>query len=354
LSSGWYADGNGLGSPAAEGLQKAGRGIVLSLRGLRPVAGNADAHRVGGIRRGGGRHRAMEFVAAPLPVPSLARPVSESTLYIRVSAPVRPSDARTPAQVAVLEAASAAVRAELQAALTDVFDALADEGVPFVWRTRAGIKDALPPGLAVALLRAGSTAVVELGIPSLDPVLCAALEGGADVVHAAPDERIRLASALTARGVAVRGLIDPLVPLLTDQQGPLTELTSALADAGVTRVGARYVALTKDRARALAHRLSGMHRAVLDGVFAQEPWRKPDPQETGVGKEVHKLIPAHLRRQGHQRLLEAGASAGVVVDILDPVSEGSDLSGPPQPARSERTPRPVRRRPQLELFRKGR
>lgn len=73
--------------------------------------------------------------------------------------------------------------------------------------------------------------------------------------------------------------------------------------------------------------------------------------------EVHKRIPGHLRRAGHHRLIEAGARHGIVVDILDPVVEGEDLTGHEaaeieKPARAEKAPR-IRRRPQLELFRKS-
>lgn len=336
---------------------------------------------------GGGSDRieesALEFIVEPLGVPSAVRPAHEPhVLYVRLAAPAGAG------KVAVLPDAGAAISAELalgiqqgkkiargvivgadsivephalaqaghEAALAQLVAAIrafADAGVPFVWRTRGGLNGPIPPSLAQALVDAGKHAVVELGIPTLDATLTHALEGHEG---ASPDERVRLASALASRGVVVRGLVDPLVPMLTDQQQGLEELMSAFAEAGVHKVGARYIVLTRERARAVAARLAGMHRALLQGVFADEPWHKPDPQSGA--REVHKRIPAHLRRAGHHRLLEAGARHGIFVDILDPVAEGEDItdasrSGEGAAADGEdKRPKKVRRRPQLELFRK--
>lgn len=357
------------------------------------------------------RERALEFVVEPLSAPSLVRPSHEShVLYVRLAAPsagstpaatsgrgrrhisVLPTPGAaiaaeitrarvegTPVQRAVLvgadaivdpRAAQAAGAAEALAALVEAIDAFTTEKLPFVWRTRGGIDGAIPHALGQALVDAGPHALVELGVPTLDPELCAALEGHVPpgergVVE--PEHRLRLAAALVARGVAVRGLIDPLVPMLTDQQQSLEALLAAFAEAGVHKVGARYIVLTRERARAVASRLAGMQRALLQGVFADEPWHKPDP-EAGA-REVHKRIPAHLRRAGHHRLLEAGARHGLFVDVLDPVEdgeEGADLTDPDD-SRGRARPRPGRgarghkeggkddekRRPQLELFRKA-
>jgi DNA repair photolyase len=336
----------------------------------------------------------LEFVVEPLTVPSVVRPDHErGVLYVRLAAPSSSS------RVSVLPAAAEAVAADLErarwegapvqravlvgadsivdpaatsapgheaalGALVDVIRAFAAAKVPFVWRTRGGIADQLPHALAHALVDAAPFIVVELGVPSLDPELAFALEGHAGV---APEHRVRLAAALVARHIPVRGLVDPLVPMLTDQQQSLEELVAALADAGVSRVGARYIVLTRERAKAVASRLAGMQRALLQGVFADEPWHKPDPD--GGPREVHKRIPSHLRRAGHHRLLEAGARHGIHVDILDPVEDGEDLtdpgmrarpgSTPPSSSSKEGAPEPkrspkLRRRPQLDLFRKSR
>lgn len=339
----------------------------------------------------------LEFIVEPLNVPSAVRPAHEpSVLYVRLAAPAGHG------RIAVLPDAGQAISAEIAlgattgrrvargvlvgadsivepramgrpgheaalAQLTGAIQAFADAGVPFVWRTRGGLDGPIPPVLAQALVDAGKLAVVELGVPTLDDALAQAFEGHEG---AAPEERLRLATALTSRGVVVRGLVDPLVPMLTDQQQGLEALMSAFAEAGVHKVGARYIVLTKERARAVAARLAGMQRALLQGVFADEPWHKPDPKDAGSAakSEVHKRIPAHLRRAGHHRLLEAGARHGIFVDILDPVAEGEDItdsssasaagsrrergsSGEGAPV-NESTGKRIRRRPQLELFRK--
>ncbi len=359
---------------------------------LRRIAKGSGARPLGRVARapGGGELVAdVAFAMEPLGVPSVVRPDHEPrVVYLRLAAPAGTGEDGE-RRVAVLPAPAAALRAALEAAdregtvveravlvgtdaildpeaarapghelaiaaIVELIEALVAAKLPFVWRTRGGIDGPAPHALAQALVDAGRLAVVELGVPAMDAELCAALEGGAAV---APEHRLRLAAALEARGVTVRGLIDPLVPLLTDQQQNLEALASAFAEAGVRKLGARYIVLTRERARAVASRLAGMQRALLQGVFADEPWQKPDPE--GGQREVHKRIPAHLRRAGHHRLLDAAARHGLFVDILDPIDEAESLTpgeaGTPPPVGTEGAPkRPAKkRRPQLELFRKG-
>jgi hypothetical protein len=331
------------------------------------------------MRSGGSAGAAVEFVIEPLPVPALVRPEHERhVLYVRLTAP-RAAGSRL---IAVLPNAAEAVRTALEEAqadqqpvrravvvgvdaafapdrthedralqaFVDVVRALSDAGIPFVWRTRAGIEPGMvPPSVAHALAAAGRLCTVELGIASVDDEDLRALEGEAAT---SAKSRLQLASAFSARGIVVRALVDPLVPMLTDQQGPLEDLVVALARAGVRRIGARYLTLTRERARVIAARLAGMQRALLQGVFADEPWRQPGPRDgDAVGpREVHKRIPPSLRRRGHERLIATGARHGVVVEILDPVDAAEmnhDLAAPaPAPA-----PRQAgRARPQLDLF----
>jgi hypothetical protein len=238
------------------------------------------------------------------------------------------------------------------AAFVEVIRAFTDAGIPFLWRTRAGIAPAgLPPAVAHALVAAGRLCTVELGIATVDDEEARALEGDQAT---SSRSRLQLASALSARGITVRALVDPLVPMLTDQQGSLEDLVVALARAGVRRLGARYLTLTRDRARVIAARLAGMQRALLQGVFADEPWRQPgvfDADASGP-RELHKRIPASLRRRGHERLLEIGGRHGVIVEILDPVDTAElARAAPTAGAASTVAPRTrTRPRPQLELF----
>lgn len=324
----------------------------------------------------------MEVVVEPLAAPAVVCPAHDPhTLYVRLTSP-RPGAAGV---VAVLPEAGTAVRDTLAshadvrrgvivgadavfaadaagrdlavAALVDVVRAFTDAAAPFVWRTRGGIdQGGLPPALGHVLVAAGRLCTVELGVATVDDDDARALEGQQ---ACAARHRLLLASALVARGIPVRALVDPLVPMLTDQQGPLEDLVSALAAAGVRRLGARYITLTRERARLIAARLAGMQRALLQGVFADEPWRHPGPVDDDHGgpREVHKRIPASLRRRGHERLREIGARHGVAVDILDPVDAGEFLPAGPSaattsaPASRVRASRP---RPQLELFATGR
>jgi len=327
----------------------------------------------------GGLDSRVEFVLEPLATPSLVRPDHEpEVLYVRLTAPraaasriVSVHPAPGAAVTTALDDAAArgdhvrravvvgadAMFADLNAlgrdaaiaAFVDVVRALTDAGLPFVWRTRAGIEPGtLPPTLAHAIASAGRLCTVELGVATVDDRDARALEGDNATSF---DARLRLAGALVARGIGVRALVDPLVPMLTDQQGPLEALVDALAKAGVKKLGARYITLTRERAKVIAARLAGMQKALLQGVFADEPWQKAD--EDSGPRELHKRIPPALRRRGHERLIEVGAHHGVIVEILDPVDDDElarSISRALAPGQQERPAKPVRLRPQLDLF----
>ncbi|MFZ9886957.1 MAG: hypothetical protein ACO3JL_05585, partial [Myxococcota bacterium] len=229
-------------------------------------------------------------------------------------------------------------------ALGSLFDVCTSQQVDFVWRTRGGINGSLPYPLQRALAAAGDLITVEVGLPSLRPSLCQELEGGGT---AAPEQRLRLLSALATRGVNSRVLVEPLVPMLNDQPAEIEALLQALADAGVHRAAVRYLVLTRARVKLLTHRLSRMHRALVQGLFSGQPW--------GHGEEPQKVLPPTLRARGHLRARSVGARVGVVVDVLDPVlpEEAAPVLAEEQ-AETE-APRGRRRgrreRPQLDLFR---
>lgn len=322
----------------------------------------------------GGTNGVLEFVVEPLASAALVRPEHEpDVLFLRLTG------SRAPASriMAVLPNAGDAVKGALAHggvhrgvivgadaiffadenahgrhhaidAFVDVVRAFTDANIPFVWRTRAGIDGTLLPAIAHVLAAAGRLATVEMGIATMDDHDARALEGDR---AALADDRLRLASALSARGIVVRALVDPLVPMLTDQTGPLEALITALADAGVKKLGARYITLTRERAKVIAARLAGMQKALLQGVFADEPWQKAD-EETGP-RELHKRIPPSLRRRGHERLIEVGSRHGVIVEILDPVDDGElarSLERAERPDHTDRRPGEKRLRPQLDLF----
>lgn len=236
-------------------------------------------------------------------------------------------------------------RDEALSSFCEMLKKLAHERVPFLWRTRAGISGLMPTVLAEALTEASSLASVEIGLACLDPNLNNTLEGRNGTK---PDERLRLAAAVSARGVAVRGLIDPLVPVLTDQSSSLSAICQAFADAGVHKVSVRYLVLTRARAKMLTKRLSRMMRDMVKGCFAGESWRKPEPMAiTHAKNEAHKLLPASLRRKGHDRVFEIASSLGLAVDILDPVEE-TPVTHEKSMRKKERK-EPVHK-PQLDLF----
>lgn len=332
--------------------------------------------------------RSVKFAFQPLSVPHVVRTAGdgEGVLFVRFSAPVTGSDVvaippmldqevalalaehrRKGERVsrvvivgadALFAGASAATGDPSQAegygpavdALASLFDTLVRERMPFTWRTRGGLSGTMPSSLSRALLDARELATVEVGLPSLDAALCRELEGAS---AATPEERLRLATAVSARGVPVRGLLDPLVPMLNDQVAALEPLLQALVDAGAHRVSVRYLVLTHGRAKALTRRLSRMHRELVQGIFAGQPWLEGDERQAGSAQGLHKLLPATLRHRGHQRVIDLGARLGLVVDILDPVGDESPADEPkgddtgPKPRGRRRT---RRERPQLDLF----
>ena len=91
-----------------------------------------------------------------------------------------------------------------------------------------------------------------------------------------------------------------------------------------------------------------MMRDMVKGCFAGESWRKPEPMAvTHAKNEAHKLLPATLRRKGHDRVFEIASSIGLAVDILDPVEEVTPTI---QKSRKKDKVKPVAPRPQLDLF----
>jgi hypothetical protein len=99
-----------------------------------------------------------------------------------------------------------------------------------------------------------------------------------------------------------------------------------------------------------------MQRALIQGVFAEEPW-----QGSGEGSRSargpFKLLPATLRRRGQHRLVEAGLRSGVHVEILDPANDVDDsganaaaLSGAKAPVSESALDDVPAPRPQLDLF----
>ena len=237
-------------------------------------------------------------------------------------------------------------------ALASLLRTIAEERLPALWRTRGGLSGPIASSIANALLEANGLISVEIGLPSLDAGLCRALEGN---FGARPEERLRLASSLTSKGIAVRGAIDPLVPMLTDQRANLDPLLQALADAGIHRISARYLILTRDKAKSLSGRLSRMQRALIQGCFADQPWIAGERSTmAGFEQKSHKLLPLALREKGHARLIDAAARVGIGSDILDPAQpeDRHEIAPAPVPAPTKKAVKRKRLKfPQLDLFR---
>ncbi|MCP4504305.1 MAG: hypothetical protein GY822_30690 [Deltaproteobacteria bacterium] len=228
-----------------------------------------------------------------------------------------------------------------------VLQLLCARSVPTTWRTRAGLTGPVPQALADAFDQGGQYLQIEVGLPSLDQQMCRALEG---LKAAHPEQRLRLASAASARGVLTAALVDPLVPMLTDQASNLSQLFEACTQAGMHKVKVRYLVMTRERAKRLANTLSSMHRALIRGVFAEEPWRTANPSGRGP-QEAHKLLPENLRRHGHERVALEAQRAGLLLEVLDPV----ERDAPPVRKGTGRSSqaRPHSQRPQLDFFTKS-
>ncbi|MGB3708010.1 sam dependent methyltransferase [Gordonia sp. (in: high G+C Gram-positive bacteria)] len=83
---------------------------------------------------------------------------------------------------------------------------------------------------------------VSIAVPTLDPALSSRLEPGAST----PQARVALVEGLASAGLAPHVRIAPLAPLLADGTSQLSELLSALADAGAARVSVSPLQLDGD------------------------------------------------------------------------------------------------------------
>jgi hypothetical protein len=245
-------------------------------------------------------------------------------------------------------------------ALGELFAALGEFQIPIQWRTRAGIGGNIPAPLLDGIKAARGLVTVEIGFSSLDINVARALEGP---LASDPEQRLHLAAALSARGIPVRALIEPLVPMLTDQRAALDKIFHRLDLAGIHRVAVRYLVLTPGRAKVLSPRLSRLQRELLLACFAEEPWRKTDPNHTPHhGATSFKLLPGNLRQSGHRRIVHAASRVGIAVEILDPVadseirvptnSQGAAQESGSRSPRRQRKSTPPRRaaKDQMELF----
>jgi len=325
----------------------------------------------------------VQFVSTPLSDAHLATrdEKGEVVLYVRLSAPLSQrrvgvlARATTEVQRAMrladqqgapvdrvvvvgadrmVTAADADGRDEALQSLADLLTELAAAQVSVTWRTRAGIQGPVPAPLAEAFDAAQHHLTVEVGIPTLDRTMCRALEGPS---AQDPKQRLRLASAASSRGVMTVALVDPLVPMLTDQASALNDLFEACADAGMHQVRVRYLVMTRGRAKRLAASLSSMHRALIRGVFADEEWRAPHPSGLGP-QEAHKLLPSKLRKAGHHRVHLEADKHGLLVSVLDPVDEDAPVATTKRVSRPPKSPSKVPTgsmapRPQLDLFSKS-
>jgi hypothetical protein len=108
--------------------------------------------------------------------------------------------------------------------------------------------------------------------------------------------------------VPVTVRVEPLVPLVNDTEADLEGLFQLIAKNGVRRVELAYLSLTPESAKSLSRGLPRMHREMLKGLFAQEPWvQGPHGQR--------KLLPMVLRDAGYERGMTAARRVGLIPTV---------------------------------------
>ena len=116
------------------------------------------------------------------------------------------------------------------ALMPDVIRALADSGTPFSILTKGTVL-----GRDLDLLASANESVpvgVGVSLALLDPELQHSLEPGTP----SPQARLKLIERITAAGLPCGVFIAPVLPYLTDSDEQLTELVTAIADAGATGI----------------------------------------------------------------------------------------------------------------------
>ncbi len=123
-----------------------------------------------------------------------------------------------------------------------------------------------------------------------------------------PAGRLRAVRPLLAAGVPVTLRVEPLVPLVNDTQADLEAVFDLAVKNGVRRVELAYLALTPDTAKSLSRGMPRMHREMLRGLFAEQPWL---PWAGGS----RKLLPRMLREAGYDRALAAARRLGLIPTV---------------------------------------
>jgi DNA repair photolyase len=117
-------------------------------------------------------------------------------------------------------------------------------------------------------------------------------------------------------------LLDPILPGLTDTRENLVPLLDALAERGVTRITAGYLALTPNSRSAIEAELGSVHWAQpLLTQYEKGPTVRFDRQVRA------QLLPRRERERGYATLIALGAERGITVRIN--AMTNPDFSPPP-------------------------
>jgi len=201
---------------------------------------------------------------------------------------------------------------EVQASVFEAIEAIARAGHEVQIRTRAALSKSKIDRLAALKERIR----IEFPFVSMRPDTAAVWEPGT----ATPGERLRCARNLTSVGVRVAGRVDPLLPLINDTQADIEEFCVAFSGTGMYRATVSYLYMTPGRGRAMSRVLSRMHRDILKGCFAGQPWIKDD---AGVDR---RSLPPELRERGLRRFLEVAQQHALPVTICG-CSDGDVITG---------------------------
>ena len=151
---------------------------------------------------------------------------------------------------------------------------------------------------------------------------------------AAPiEERLEAIRELKQADVSLSVRVDPVIPFVSDDEETFSRLLQLLSEQGVAQASLSYLQLRPGVLERLREELPGTQFQLLSGCFRSGEWARPD------GTTWSRLVPASLRRKGHERFREQARLHGMEVAICackNPDLPGQLCDADPQKAQTRR------------------
>ncbi|MGM0424089.1 MAG: radical SAM protein [Thermodesulfobacteriota bacterium] len=162
-------------------------------------------------------------------------------------------------------------------------------------------KGRIPEPFFLLFSRHAQQIKASVGLVSVSEAYRQVFEPGAASIN----QRLENISKLQQAGVEVQVRVDPIIPFITDDQGSITDLLTALANRKVSRISLSYLHLRPRILEHLRQELPALEFKLLQSCFWGKEW-------TNVGTSTRsKLVPASIRQQGYSRFTRYAHSLGL-------------------------------------------